>query len=201
MATITHQTDLLEQAKARLPEQFKNLTNSDALIAILIARYQGLEDEKYRLYTECWIDLAEGVQLDSLGELVGQPREGRTDAQYRLWIGARLSANRSNGRGDELLRILELVHGTLAGVQLIPTYPAAIRIVIDELPDLATAQSFWGILNAAKAAGVRLLLEYTTPPAVDIFTFAPADTAISDADLGWADDGSTFGGEWAGVVG
>jgi hypothetical protein len=169
--SFTQETEHVAKAKARLVEQFKKATNLQALLSVLVDQLQEVDDPLWQLYTQRWVDLAEGVQLDNLGEIVGQEREARDDAEYRLWIKARVFANRSNGHTDDTLRILELVQPD-ADFSVEPTYPAAYLVHVYGAS--APAQSLYNILTLAKPAGVRMNLLSDVD---DATSFAFSDTS------------------------
>lgn len=193
MATLEQNAEHVTEALARLLEQFKHRPNLEALISALVSQIQDVENSAFDLYLERWVDSATGVNLDNLGELVGQPREGRLDGEYRRWIKARILVNRTNGHGDDLIRIAELVLGTLENFELIEYYPAAYNIVVTNYPD--DPQTLFDIFFAAKPAGVGFILEVSESSPEDLFRFAPADTIVSDAGYGFGD------GVFSGAVG
>jgi len=61
-------------AESRLATQFRNSDNLKAYIDALLAEANVLEAVFQSLLNDRWIDTAIGVQLDILGEIVGQPR-------------------------------------------------------------------------------------------------------------------------------
>jgi hypothetical protein len=184
MSDIAHNTEHVADAMARLLEQFKNQPNLEDLFECLLTPNQTAEDLLYDLYTLRWLDTAEGVHLDNLGEIVGQPREGRTDSVYRLWIKARILLNRSTGKGDDLLQLMQIV-ATDANLNLTEQYPAGLLVEIWELD--SNAQAVYDLLHAAKAAGIRLHFTYSTLPVTDLFTYDTGpgyDTGTYAGDIG-----------------
>ena len=71
-----------------------------------------IENTFYQLLTERGIHEAEGVQLDVLGDLVGESRLGRKDDRYRAAILSRGLINSSNGTPEDLLSILAASTGS-----------------------------------------------------------------------------------------
>jgi hypothetical protein len=51
------------------------------------------------------LDQAQGVWLDFLGNFVGELRAGANDADYRTFLQARIIANRSQGRIEDLIAV------------------------------------------------------------------------------------------------
>lgn len=193
MATLEQNTEHVVEALDRLLEQFKHRPNLEALISALIAQVQDIENSAFDLYLQRWVDSAVGVNLDNLGELVGQPREGRLDGEYRRWIKARILVNRTNGHGDDLIRIAELVIGTLENFELTEYYPAAYNIVVYNYPD--DPQTLFDIFFAAKPAGVGFVLEVSENPPEALFRFSASSAIESDPGYGFGD------GLFSGAVG
>jgi hypothetical protein len=154
---LVHITDHEARALARLIYKYREATNLRGLISAATEEKQTLEDLFWQMFTET-IDTAEDAQLDVYGNLVGQPRGGRSDPVYRLWIRTRVLINRSSGTGTELLAIfIALVAGTTF-VYLTETFPAGFVLEIGYTAALDPEEAA-AILQKAKAAGVRALLE------------------------------------------
>src|SRR5262249_33776683 len=81
----------------------------ESLIAILLTPNQHLENTWIDLFTKRTIDAAESAQLDILGDVVGQARGGLSDDVYRQYIRARIAANRSTGKREDLIKIARLI--------------------------------------------------------------------------------------------
>lgn len=70
MSSINHK----ELAISRLATQFRESTNLISYIQTLLLEANNLEQVFCDLLEQRWIDTAEGVNLDILGSIVGQPR-------------------------------------------------------------------------------------------------------------------------------
>lgn len=197
--SFTREREHVEKALARVVEQFKTSPRLNALLSLFAERDQLVDDQFWELYTERWVDTATGVQLDALGGIVGQEREGRDDATFRLWISARVVANRSNGHPDDTLRILELISAG-ADYSLEETPPAAYLVNTSDLS--IDPQSIFNLLTLAKPAGVRMNLTYN-PDADLAFTFSdiPDETTAGDDDKGFGDTSDPLvGGQLSGIL-
>lgn len=175
---IEHLTDHEERGVALLIERYRKPRIS-ALLASWLHEVQILEDVLFELL-EHILDR----QLDVLGRIVGQPREGRSDEVYLLWIKARVLVNRSSGKTQQLIDIVKALGVT--GVRLEEQYPAAAVIHADApLVDLATGGQIARLLHSAKAGGVALYFHWFsgTP-----FRFAPGTAPVAD-DPGGFDHG------------
>src|SRR5512133_111299 len=105
MGAPVHITDHGDRAAARLLQQYRDGASIPALVRALSGGLQQVEDVLWDIRLRRAVSAAEGVQLDVLGRIVGQPREGRTDAVYRIWILARVRLNKGSGRPEDLLGV------------------------------------------------------------------------------------------------
>jgi hypothetical protein len=104
------------------------------------------------------IDFASGVWLDYLGEIVGEPRKGRLDADYRRYIRIRILVNRSEGKLGDFYAIGLLAFTGLT-IWVIGYHKAIDFIVTGEgLP--VVPEEFVEYLRAAKPAGERIKFLY-----------------------------------------
>lgn len=131
----------------------------------------------------------EGAQLDGIGQIVGQAREGQTDAVYRRFLAARILLNRSTGMPEELGAILEVLLDGASAIRIERHYPAATVLrVLDPIP-IADGEAYARLLREAPPAGTRLILEYL-PPATPLWTWAEwgADPAGATPLAEWGED-------------
>ncbi len=67
-------TDYLATARTRYTDQFKDAVNFDILMIVWMFGYQDLQDTLISMIDIKDVDKARGVQLDVIGDIVGQPR-------------------------------------------------------------------------------------------------------------------------------
>ncbi len=167
--SLTHITNHETRALARLLEQFKESDQLKDFIRAIFKPIQTAENDNWALYTERWPNTAVGAQLDALGAIVGQPREGRTDSVYALWIQGRILINRSTGLADDTLRLLLLLAPN-AEHELVEQHPAGYRVDSFALLD-TDPEAVFDLLVQMKPAGVRLVFAYSASPAGDLFQY------------------------------
>ena len=195
---VTLKTTHAAQALGRLLEQFKNKTDLAAWLSTYIAEIQEVENMLVSLNTERTLDSAVGVQLDGIGRIIGQARDGQTDDVYRIRIKARIALNLSSGTVEEVLTIMGLV---LDGCTFWWTSrpPASYVLDVHGATTTADAVEAAAIMGEASAAGVNSQLVYSESSDADTFTFSSGDTEEASTAQGWADDAQTTGGFWADV--
>ena len=186
MSEYVPNTAHVEQGLDRLLERFKGRPKLEALLRILLARMQHIDDVIFDLFEGFWIDNAVGSQLDALGWIVGEERLGRSDDIYRLYIRARIRINRSNGRVSDTLLVARLILEADATIEYVPEYPAAYRVRISDT--LAAASDLRRLLVQVKPAGVGLTVDVINHPEL-AFIWDTATPAANGWDAGlWADD-------------
>lgn len=161
-------TDHVARAQARLLGPVRSLESHRSMVAIGATGLQAVEDEFWTMLADS-VDVATDAQLDVWGRLVGQPRDGRTDVVYRAWIKVRFAILRSGGTGDAIVSAFMQLAPECT-VALIEEFPASIRVVLAGVPPAAPLADLAGILQAAKAGGVRAILEFVTTFGENTFT-------------------------------
>jgi hypothetical protein len=166
---LTQQSNLSEQAIANLVEQFRQSTKLQQLIAVYVRQLQDLEDSAFSILNETNISNAVGAQLDNIGSIIGEGRFGRSDADYRLAIKARIILNISSGQIESIIAILRALLGTVT-VQITEYFPA--RFIASVItPIVIDPEGLVVIKNAvrsAKPAGVFCEVGFQT---ANPFTF------------------------------
>lgn len=146
-----------------LTDRYKGKAVIEALLTSYLNRVQELEDELWNLlwgWVLEWVDPddefnvynAEGKQLDDLGEIVGEPRDGREDDAYIPAIKLRIRINRSKGQSEDMVQISHLINAAATYLEYFPlgwevsiynitTSPTIIRLLAE-----AKAASSYGVL-------------------------------------------------------
>lgn len=214
MAT-TRITDHIDQALARLAQQYKDKPLIVGMIEALTDQFQDLDDAAWQLATECYLyndaELgggatvyyeAEGEQLDVIGAIIGEPRGALTDDEYRLVLRARTKLNRSSGTAENLIDIFHaLLPTALITVQTWP--PAYVTLTISTVVTAAEALLYRRFLREGRAAGVAGTLLWQEGDDAHCFIFSDA-AAYPETDtntgLGDATDPDA-GGHLTGAAG
>lgn len=152
-----------EAARGRLVSQYQTAVRLNSLVQILASRAQGLEDALYGLLTLRWIDTAAGQQLDELGLILGEPRAGRPDPEYRVALAVRARLNAASGEYDPIPVLASTLSEDAGFVSVEEIFPAAIRV--NMTGDLATADALR--LRQAVGAGIGLDLVFLDRFGVD----------------------------------
>jgi hypothetical protein len=135
----------------------------EALTIAVISPLQDIEDAFQQLLTQRGLSTSIGAQLDQLGDLVGQTRQGLDDDDYRRYIAARILTNRSCGELNRLNKISRLVVDIDAASFVVhfENYATEIMRIADVAVTFNVADILIGFLRQAKAAGVRLVLQFS----------------------------------------
>lgn len=202
----THAVD----AVARLLSQYRDKPRIAGLVSALAGRGQAVENALWSILTQLALSTAADAWLDRLGAIVGEPRDGRTDVVYRASIRARIYANASNGRVEDLIAMFQAWADWVGpGLPLKVTQLAPAAISVDTSPGggaiasvEATLLPLFRLFSATRAAGVGMTVRYQLHSDPDgMFRFATTGAPESTLTEGFS-DGSPLadGGHWAGAV-
>lgn len=190
--TLLRVPDHVDQGLALLLTQFRNKPRLAGWIKSYLRQVQLLEDEIYDVIIKRMIDRATGEQLDVIGRIVGELREGRDDVLYKRFVFARILINKSTGTAKDVLGVLA---ATSDSTSLIFTeyFPASMAFECLEAMDFDPVMLL-GMLRDAKAAGVLLSLVVPTALVGTRFLFkSVGEPDVANNGMGDANNPSTFG--------
>ena len=191
-------------AAAALPSEFIGKPNILALWRGLAAPVSDYEAALQWMQTAFAIDTSTGVQMDALGQVLGQPRYGgpypigESDADYRVKLRAAILRNRSMGSTEDLIAMVNaLLAAKSPSVQIADVAPAAFVLAV-WVSSALTASEVAALIEfaiSAKGAGIGIagIAWYTAPTfAWDGFPDPPFE--------GYDDGTGLVGGYWANYV-
>lgn len=143
----------------------------ERLVSLATAEHQVIEDVLWQMISET-IDSASAAQLEVYGDLVGQPREGRDDATYRLWIKTRVLINRSDGTPEDIIRVFDALVARTASIVLEEGFPAGFVVRLGSTSNLDPSHA-GAILQKMKPGGVNAIFEGATSQDTTSFAFDP----------------------------
>lgn len=143
------ESDHSSGAAAKLTDQFRGRVRIEGTLKALCRPFDALEVATWDVINKRRLGTSTAEQLDVLGRVVGEPRRGRSDAEFEAILRLVIRARRSQGRTVDVLDVL-----TLSGFPFTyeEHYPAGFRAEVFGVtngPDVAV----W--VFVAKALGVR----------------------------------------------
>lgn len=159
-----------------VPSQFRGPV-VDALLNAIGRAMQTVEDDHYDLWLSSQLEVAAGPLLDQWGLLVGEPRGGLDDDDYRVFIEARILLNLTDCNGFEVQEIAERI-----------TAPSTVRIYQYHTVGYQVVIQREEFMGARRAARVGRFLRQCKPAgvAIDISEERPGD-------FGFPGYGGSFG--------
>ncbi len=147
--------------------------NIKKLLQALVDPVQDVESALQQLLVDRAVGTAVGEQLDVLGRVVGQDRNGMVDDDFRRMVRARISVNRSKGTISDVLVVAELVLDDTGAYLRVDNQGTAALVlrVEDVVTDWAVAELIIRMLRETVAGGVRIILEFWLSTAPDMFRF------------------------------
>lgn len=185
--------DHVQAGLALLLSQYQNKPRIAALLSSFLRRIQELDDAAIDVLIARLIDNAVAAQLVVIGRIVGQPNEADWDDDtYRIFIKARIRANKSSGHGDDVIDVVNLVEA--ADFVLSEVYPAAMYVEFGPPTD-ADPLILIELARRAKGSGVRLqVLAGESEVGVDAFSFCTGTTELSSTTEGFGLSDASTGG-------
>jgi hypothetical protein len=130
--------------------------NTNTLIkSIISTQSQELEDAAFKLFDRFDIDKVSNVNLDRIGDLIAQSRNGQNDITYRLFLKAKAIINSSEGTIEDIISAWKLLSGANK-VEILQIFPAAISINADVAIDPLLIDDAFALIKNAVVAGVRV---------------------------------------------
>jgi hypothetical protein len=198
---VVDSKDLLAEAESRFLEQLKDKDNFLKLVEVFTEAIQEVHDVLLDMLDLLNIDTQEGDQLDGIGSIVGEERLGRTDADYRIALKARIRINVSRGTIEDIYSLLALIVGDGVTIELEELQPATIQVHLNQpVIDPAVALAY---MNEAKAAGIASQITYDEVAPTLAFELASVSDTLETGDTlkGLSNTAQDTGGYMSGVVG
>jgi hypothetical protein len=104
--SLVEKTTHVAEALANLIEKFRGSGKLQLFITSWVNELQELEGVFFDLLNDRWVVTAEGEQLDGVGKIVGEERQGRDDDVYRIAIQARITINNGSGTPEEIINYM-----------------------------------------------------------------------------------------------
>ena len=127
--------NLIDKALALYTQQFRESRNISNLTRSLLNNVPTLSQDYKDLMNDRWVDSAIGVQLDRMGEIIGLPRNGRSDDAYRIALQFQSFVNISSASPEVIISATrQLTGGAL--IKYWENYPAGFQVFTDGLDTL-----------------------------------------------------------------
>jgi len=199
--TLTHKLNHVVEAADLFITFFKSKLRIGGMLASYMEQVQDLENAFWEIFSETDVDTSAGVQLDGLGTIVDEARQGRTDVEYVLALKTRIAINNGNALPEDILETFYMFsEGRTFELKEISPAFFIIRM-LDALTLLdPTPTQFNNMLQSIRGGGIKAQFHYTEVDDDATFEYASGDVAEADVDKGWANDAGTIGGSWSDVV-
>jgi hypothetical protein len=140
--------------------------NIEKLLGVYVAQVQDLETAIFEVLLLTRLANAVGVQLDTIGRIVGRLRTDEDDDRYRDVLFAQIKINLASGTIPEILAIVEIIVGPGIDLELTQYFPAGFEIEADDQPlPAGQGQIVATLVKSAKLGGVKGLFRfYETEP-------------------------------------
>ncbi len=207
---VTKITNHIEAAKERLLHQYlkpheeltapngEDLKVENLLQALYTSGVQGFEDAAYTIIPKLVVDDNEGKQLDGIGDIVGQLRNGLEDDDYKIYLKGKIGLNNSNGTLDDIYLIWN-AFSLATTSEILEIFPASVQIQSDTAPPSKYLPIIKNYLNKALGAAIGLtgIIIYDTDEA---FAFSDTGSSETSTTHGFSDLAQTTGGKLSELI-
>ena len=155
--SLTYINNHVQDARDKMLQQYKEAASQVGLIDAFVGfPTQDQEDLFWSIIEDRRVLFAVGAQLDAIGEIVQEPRNGNLDNAYRVLIFAKIGQNVSKSDPEQIITVAKLLVG--ANLAFFQEYwPAGYGVSMSE--DIASqdlVNKAYERLDKVDAGGVRL---------------------------------------------
>lgn len=181
-------TTIYDRIKKLLPEQYKDTANLNAILEVLASPFDDLKVVYNDLKNLLNLEDVEGAQLDLIGNLVGEKRNGREDAEYLIGIRFKIFKNTSKALVDDVVKALKFI--TQADLVVYSDNPPASYTIYTNGKTLAS--NINEMIDKLSAAGVSLIVYASDGefPFIATEVSTTQDNLIDDSGKQFIDDGT-----------
>src|SRR5579862_6604488 len=154
-------SDYYQRTVSLLASQFQitnpdgSMTNFQKMLYAICTQFQLIQTQLNLLQKDRFLDFAEGVQLDGIGQILGLARvPGQSDDSYREDLQFQIFINESEGSPEDVIAILKY----LTNAQTVfydDMFPAAYMLTTDGLTFPDTPSDVDSIMQSVSPAGVQ----------------------------------------------
>ncbi len=170
----------------------------DAIIAAYAIQAQELEVVFIALWVLRSLEYAENDQLDVLGKIVGELRQDRSDADYKIAIGAKIRTDRSNGTVEDIISALVAADDREYSIK--NNGQASLTVTLPGPIGTTDPETILAVLKGVKGAGIKVDLVYQEEEDDNIFTLSSSDAIETSTTKGLADVAGTTGGHLTDIL-
>lgn len=143
-----------EKFKKLIPQQYKDTKNFNKILEIFSRPFDELDKVFADIKMLLNIDLAAGVQLDLIGDIIVEKRNGRNDDDYRIGIKFKIFKNTSRGLVSDVVKILKFL--TNADLVVYSDNPPAAYTIYTNGQNLN--DDIQKLMDKVSAAGVSVIV-------------------------------------------
>jgi hypothetical protein len=191
-------TDIVSRTLRYPYGQFHGAPYFEAVLASYAVQCQEIENVLVDVLVLSLLPNASGAQLDVLGRIVGEPRQGRTDDEYKIAINSRIRINKSNATIEDVLFVL--VSAVDQSYELEEIGNACFNVRIPAPTTATDATQIAKVLQQSKGGGICANLLYSGVDEDQIFQFASGDSEEASSTQGLGNDAGTTGGSFIGIA-
>lgn len=133
---------IVEETKDLVFGQFSESKNIQLLVELIAEEAKSYEEVAEKVFTSFLLSEATGFALDSIGEFINFPREGRSDDAYRTALVIAAIGSGSSITRDSIANLIDIVTGGIGGYFVQGRYHDLYIYLQDACVERSVAQEF-----------------------------------------------------------
>jgi len=174
----------LHDARNRSIERWRDKATWAAVRDVMAREYEQIENAFWQVYRSRFVDDAGGASLKILGNIVGEPQNGKDDPSYRVRIKARERINGSFGKAQDILDVLALLEPTNSFVYTNDGDAAFTVALVNPPSGFATGTELASLIGETSAAGIGGLVVMPASASPDGFILGDVGGTLETTVLG-----------------
>jgi len=134
--------DIVQETKDLVFGQFSESKNIQLLVELIAEEAKSYEEVAEKVFTSFLLSEATGFALDSIGEFINFPREGRSDDAYRTALVIAAIGSGSSITRDSIANLIDIVTGGIGGYFVQGRYHDLYIYLQDACVERSVAQEF-----------------------------------------------------------
>lgn len=153
---MLERTNVVEKGVERLVWALQEKPNVTKMLEVFLQEIQEIEDLLLSILEVKDINTAKGVQLDNIGYILGQYREGRGDEEFREALLQQININTANGTYQTIYDIIK-EYTNSDRLRITPSSMAFASLYINGQKNISL--NTWKLLDQIKPAGTKWIIK------------------------------------------
>lgn len=179
-----NQLTLLEICTRYIWWQHRDHPNIQTLCLVFAVLFSRLDVKLQQVVFARGVDGSTGGELDNWGAMVGQPRNGASDALYRAVIKAKARSSLGSGNISDFFDVAILI-SPQSDPRFLEAYPACVRMFFSDAISDAERTFMLSLMRGVPGLGICISFVEVDDDGVFEFSYLEDDLSKDPVDFHW----------------